>query len=247
MRKQLLAMILLGISVFTLTACTSKKSVSENGQTSVLDYKYTDSSKAEISFASDPDQKIDISEYVTNYSSGDLFLTAEGLLKVFNLKEVQASDKDLDLMKNSESTYNYETATNDVIKLEDESHYFLFRNGSNLYVYDGTVNNLSNAIIKTESGNLSYPLFDIIFKLGYESIGTSVNDNVISYTIYETTATKSSADLSQSNAEDETIVPFDETTESSVNESNEAEVVEPSETESVNNDTDTNLEPTVNQ
>ncbi|WP_373262084.1 hypothetical protein [Hungatella hathewayi] len=183
MKTYLLA---LAVVAMGLTGCSQNAYLNlETSQSSVLDYNYNENSKATICFSSSRDSQIDVTNYVTNYSSGDIFLTAKGLEEVLGLKQIDATEEDKNLLKQFEKDNNYETISDNIIKLQNEDHYFLFRDGSNLYVFDGSLASLSNAIITTESGELSYPLFDIIFKLGYESIGTSVNNDVISYIIYE--------------------------------------------------------------
>lgn len=188
---------------------------------SVIDYEYTENSRAVVSFSNDEDTVIDVSDYVVNYSSGEILITDKGLEAVFGLKKVEATEKDIQLIANMEAENNYASAGGTVVRFENEEHYFLFKTGSTIYIYDGAAKNLINAVIENESGEVSYPMFDVVFCLGYESIGTSVKENVLTYMIYEPVEGESSpnAIATDSNAiseetesdviNEETVLPDD--------------------------------------
>ena len=164
--------------------CTGPTVSKSGNTTSVIDYEYTEQSKAYISFSDNRDKKIDVSGSVTGYNAGDLTLTESGLEAAFGLKKVDVSEEDTKLFEQYETENNFSGETGEIVKLRNENYTLLFREGSTLFLCNKELKNLTSPISKTESGEVAYPMFDIVFALGYESIGTSISDNDITYVVY---------------------------------------------------------------
>lgn len=188
-----------------LAGCTGKtnpKSSDNETVSSVLEYQYDkEKSKSFVKFSDKPDTQIEVSEYVSNFNNGgDLIMSAGAYDKLFGLKESDATENEQRLFGQYETENNYSSDTGEVVKLSNGEHTFLFREGSSMCLVDNTIKELSSPFSKDESGNYTYSIFDIIFNLGYESIGTSVNNNNLIYTIYSASEVDSpSAETEASN------------------------------------------------
>ena len=92
--------------------CTGPTVSKSGNTTSVIDYEYTEQSKAYISFSDNRDKKIDVSGSVTGYNSGDLTLTGSGLEAAFGLKKVDVSEEDTRLFEQFQwrDRRNYKTS-----------------------------------------------------------------------------------------------------------------------------------------
>ena len=251
MRKLPLMICLLTTTCF-LSACGVNKNTVNSGDASgiaPMDYKYTEETKTRLCFSDDKENFIDVTDDVSNYSYGDLFLTLNGMEKVFGLKEGTVTDEEKRLFEQYETEQNFDSNTGEIIKIENEDHVFVFRNGSNLYLNDGELKTFSYPPITDEESNISLPLFDIAFGLGYESIGTSVGENnQLTYIIYTSTSPNEMmgpAAGSETETEtnvDETINESTENTEAmSEAESTDGFIDESSETDETVAETETSL------
>ena len=160
-----------------LSACgnsaNAKVEPSAESVVSPMDYKYSEKTKTELYFASDSKTVYDISDNVSNYSSGDLFLDSDGLDKVFGLKQLTPTEEDKNLFKSYETENSFDGSTGDIVKFANDKLTLLTRVGSTLYLANGEVKTFSYPPIEDE-GKLSLPMFDIAFSSGYDSIGNSV-------------------------------------------------------------------------
>lgn len=184
MKKKTIFLMACCLTSALFCGCTGSTVSKSGNTTSVIDYEYTEQSKAYISFSDNRDKKIDVSGSVTGYNSGDLTLTGAGLEAAFGLKKVDVSEEDTRLFEQYETENNFSGETGEIIKLRNENYTLLFREGSTLFLCNKELKNLASPISKTDSGEVAYPMFDIVFALGYESIGTSISDNDITYVVY---------------------------------------------------------------
>lgn len=177
--------VLLGVCLFTslfMFGCSKPEATPEtpaettSALTSVIDYAYTEDTKTNLYFESKPDEVFDISEYVANYSSGDLFLTLEGYEKVFGLIKSDPTNEEITLFEQHEKENEFDGSVGNIIKISNDKNTVLFRDGSSLYLADGVIKTFTYPPIMTNE-KISLPLFDIVFSLGYDSIGTTVGDN----------------------------------------------------------------------
>lgn len=167
------------LATMVLAGCGNKEAVTtteaESKPTSVIEYEYSEKTKTSIYYESKPEEVMDISEYVTNFSSGELFLTLDGYESVFGLGASVPTEEETTLFEQYENENDFEGDFGDIIKISNDEHTILFRNGSSLYLADGELKTFTEPPITTNE-QISLSLFDIVFSLGYDSIGTTIGD-----------------------------------------------------------------------
>lgn len=157
----------------------------QESSASISDFNYVkETSKSYLVFNGDMSTKTDVSKYITNYKGGDLFINEDGLEKLFGLTESETSEalikqydeeeKDNSLASDPDGAYLYFT---------NDSRSFLFKEGSKLYLADGQTEMLSAVVVKQDDGHYSFPLMNIIFDFGYDTVGTSIKGNSVIYSL----------------------------------------------------------------
>lgn len=241
MKKRTLIYGLCLSTAILLSACgnsaNAKVEPSAESVVSPMDYKYSEKTKTELYFASDSKTVYDISDNVSNYSSGDLFLDSDGLDKVFGLKQLTPTEEDKNLFKSYETENSFDGSTGDIVKFANDKLTLLTRVGSTLYLANGEVKTFSYPPIENE-GKLSLPMFDIAFSSGYDSIGNSVAGDQLTYIIYDT-IDGNMAPTPNAETESESADASAETTTESETETDATESVEDSSVEETNAETAT--------
>lgn len=176
------------LSAIGLSACAKpvvEDKTPAESITSIPDFKYSqEHSKAYIVFDGDTNSKTEISKYVTNYSSGDLFINELGLEKIFGLKETAPTEEEISYFNEEEKAEGLASDPNgEFLKFSNENRNFIFKEGSKMYLADGSSRMMSSIVMKLDDGHYSISLMNIIFDFGYDAVGTSVEGDAIIYSL----------------------------------------------------------------
>lgn len=147
---------------------------------SVKDFVYADTSRVFIQ--ENGENRREITDYVTNYSKGDLSVTDNGLCVIFPLKKVAVTDEDVELYKKQEKESGFDSFGNDYIKLSGDGTDLILKEGSRFYICGGKGAVLTGAVTK-ENGKVSVPVNNLVFALGYTSLGVSAEADSVIYNL----------------------------------------------------------------
>ena len=129
--------------------------------------------------------KTDITEFVVNYKNGDIYVDPAMFSEIFNMKEELVSEEEKNAFTKEERENGFNSSeTAQFIKLTNEEHTIILKEGTKLYYADGNYGMLESSLVKTQDGVYSCSFAEIILSIGYSSFGTSIQNNEITYKLY---------------------------------------------------------------
>lgn len=188
MRISKKALLITGISIVAISGCVNKNTVNvatpdaPSTVESVEKYIYNEET-SKIYLTENGEDKQDITEYATGVSEGTLYLKTEGVAKVFglNAKVLTQEEKDNFISKVKEEKLS--DTGGEIIALSNADHELIFQEGNRMFVIDGKAAMLDGSCIANEYGTYSVPLTSLVFVFGYNSLGSSVQGDSITYTL----------------------------------------------------------------
>ncbi len=185
------AMAFIAAAAFFIIAClisivSLNKSLNENNSKKEISqenaYTFTYNSDFSKAFIKIGSAKEDITEYVTGYANGVLYISLDGICKVFSLTKEEATKEDREAYFDAASLEDmYVDETGELIKLKGEKT-FIFLENSSLYLVAGRTSIMNGSAIRKD-GVISMPLNYLIFDFGYNSLGVGTEGNSVIYAL----------------------------------------------------------------
>lgn len=140
---------------------------------------------SKIYFQKNSQEKYDITSFTTNIIDGELYLNPDGIRFIFDLGEREIKPGEKQEFQDAIHNIGLSELTGEYICLSNQEHTLIFQEGYNIYLCDGSVRMLISPCIKLESGEYSIPITDLVFSMGHDSLGTTVNGDAIYYTLID--------------------------------------------------------------
>lgn len=147
---------------------------------SVKDFVYSGTSRAFIT--ENGENRREITDFVTDYNKGDLSVTENGVSVIFGLKKVAVTDEDINTYTKLEKENGFDSFGDDYIKLSGSDTKIVLKEGSRFYTCNNKGAVLTGAVTK-EGGKVSIPVNNIVFALGYTSLGVSAEADSVIYNL----------------------------------------------------------------
>ena len=125
----------------------------------------------------------DITSYVTGISNGTLYLDLEGIGHVFRLDPKEPEKETILLYQETAKMQQMADTGGELFVLKNGNHELVFQEGSELFLADKRPGRLGGACVEVSAGRYSIPLTNLVFALGYDSLGASVQGDSIVYTL----------------------------------------------------------------
>lgn len=129
------------------------------------------------------DDKDDITSYVTGVSEGTLYLDLEGVAHIFKLDRKEPDKEAQLLYQEALNQQEMMDTEGQLFVLQNGNHQLIFQEGSELFLTDKRPGRLGGACVEVSAGRYSVPLTNIVFALGYDSLGASVQGDSMVYTL----------------------------------------------------------------
>lgn len=175
------AVILIGLGIFTI--CSQQK---ERLKTVAQYMKEAEEVRQHKSFqlknsgtfVEIDGKEIEITDHIESVADNDIFITETGMMIVFGLsrRDPTSEEKKKIAMLIKENDFLDDPQAY-VAAFYNDEHTLIIKQGLKVCMADGKQTYLSNPITVTNKGNMSIPLSNIAFLLGYDGIKKEIQNN----------------------------------------------------------------------